>query len=46
MCYWDFLNVLNSAKLRNERISNKAAVHNKVPQSNKDMIQRMKDIYE
>lgn len=45
MCYWDFLNVLNSAKLRNERISNKPVVHDKVPQSNKDMIQRMKDLH-
>jgi len=45
MCYWDFLSILNSAKLRNGRLSHKPVVHNRVPQSNKDMIQRMKDIY-
>ena len=45
MCYWDFLSVLDSAKLRNDRISGKPVVHEEVPQSNKDMIKRMKDIY-
>lgn len=45
MCYWDFLNILDTRKELNLRRSGKPIVKNKVPQSNKDMIQRMKDTY-
>lgn len=32
--------------IRNKRRAGKPIIHDKVPQSNKDMIQRMKDIYD
>ena len=44
MCYWDYLSVLKTWKRKNARISGKEIIHDKVPQSNKDMIQREKDL--
>lgn len=46
MCYWDYLSVLNTWKLKNMRKSGKRIVHDKVPQSNKDMIQREKELHD
>jgi len=45
MCYWDFLSILKTLELKNQRASGKEIIHNEVPQSNKDMIQRLKDIH-
>jgi len=45
MCYWDFLSILNTWKEKKMREAGKSVVKDKVPQSNKDMIQRAKDIH-
>ncbi len=45
MCYWEFLQLLNNLKEFNARKAGKSVVKDKVPQSNKDMIQRMKDMH-
>ena len=44
MCYWDYITILDTMKLKNQRASGKEVIHDKVPQSNKDMIQREKDL--
>lgn len=44
LCYWDFLSILNSAKIRNDKISGKPTITEGVPRSNKDMIQRLKEL--
>jgi hypothetical protein len=46
MCYWDYISIAKTAELRNKRRSGKPVVHEKVPQSNKDMIQRLKDLHD
>jgi hypothetical protein len=43
MCYWDFTTVMESAKLRNDRVTGKPVIRD-VPQSNKDMITRAKEL--
>lgn len=44
MCYWDYISIMNSLKLKNDRAMGKAIVRS-VPQSNKDMIQREKELH-
>jgi len=43
MGYWDFLNVLTTLKERNQRKTGKPIVKEGLPESNKDMIRRLKD---
>lgn len=45
MCYWDFLLLMKHLKDYNARKNGKTVVKDSVPQSNKDMIQRMKDMH-
>lgn len=44
MCYWDYLSILNTMKLKNQRASGEEIIHEKVPESNKDMIKRLKEL--
>ena len=44
MCYWNYLSVLSTMKLKNQRASGKEIIHEKVPESNKDMIKRLKEL--
>jgi len=44
MCYWDYLSVLKTWNLKNQRNSGEEVIHDKVPQSNKDMIKRLKEL--
>ena len=43
LSYWDFINILNTRNEIMMRKAGKSVVKDKVPQSNKDMIQRLKD---
>jgi len=46
MSYWRFLSVLQSARDRSTRNSGKPVVRNKLYQSQRDMIQRTKELME
>jgi hypothetical protein len=44
ICYWDFLSILESARIRNAKLSGSPVTKKEVPQSNKDMITRLKEM--
>jgi len=46
MSYWDYLTIANTANIKNKRRSGQPIVHEKLPQSNKDMIKRLKDLHD
>lgn len=43
MCYWDFISILDTYSEIEQRKSGKEIIKEGVPQSNKDMIKRLKD---
>lgn len=43
MCYWDYMDIMETANTRAKRASGERVVK-EVPQSNKDMIQRTKEL--
>jgi hypothetical protein len=44
MCYWDFLSILDSIKIRNKRMKGEPLTKSELPKSNKDMIERVKNL--
>ena len=45
MCYWDFISILETAKIKAQREAGKPVIHEEVPQSNKDLINKWKEVY-
>ena len=44
MCYWDFINIIETLNNNNKRSSGKTITHTKVSKSSQDMINKTKNL--